>query len=235
MSSRALVLVHDPAKSRRDRIPGALIPAFARRDIDHHIFSFVCARPAPAPDISAYDLLVVMGSHESADDPRVPWLAHELAFVTKAVERGIPTIGICFGGQLLARALHGEVTRADFPERGFTVVKSDDPDLIPQGFWMQLHADSFIVPPGATELARNASGSQAFVAANALGLQFHPEITVDSFDSWVERWVESGGLPEVGDSGLDPDALRREIAQHEQDSVRACDQLVDTFCTRYMR
>lgn len=233
MATRALVLVHDPADGRRDRIPGALIPALAARDIVHDVTSFVDGRD-PAPVLGGYDLVVVMGSHEAADDDRVPWLAPELAFVTAALDRGCPVLGICFGGQLLARALHGTVTRAARPERGFTTVESDDPELVRPGPWMQLHADSFTPPPGAREIARNASGAQAFLAGKALGLQFHPEITVDSFESWIERWAATGNLPHNGAGGLDVDALRSDVARHESDSVRACDHLVGTFCSRYL-
>ncbi|MCI2420917.1 gamma-glutamyl-gamma-aminobutyrate hydrolase family protein [Saccharopolyspora sp. K220] len=123
----------------------------------------------------------MLGSHESAYDQRVPWLADELAFVTAAVGRGLPLLGICFGAQLLARSLGGTVAPSAHPERGFTTVASDDPQLIRPGRWMQLHSDTFTIPAAAAEIARNASGSQAFVAGNRLGVQFHPQITIDSF------------------------------------------------------
>ncbi|MEU6602992.1 type 1 glutamine amidotransferase [Streptomyces flaveolus] len=233
MTSRALILVNDPAEKRRDRVPGALLPALARRDIDPHIVSLV-GEPHTALDLAAYDLLVVMGSHESVNDPRVPWLAEELRLAATAVERGMPSIGSCFGGQLLARVRNGRVARSRYPERGLTAVASDDSDLVPEGPWMQLHSDIFTMGPGAIEVARNASGPQAFVAGNVLGVQFHPETTVDSFDSWVERWAATGSLPDGGDGGPDVDALRREIAEHEQHTIRACDRLVDTFCARHL-
>lgn len=233
MTTRALVLVHDPAESRRHRIPGALIPAFAARGIEHDVASFVGGHEA-APDLDAYDLLVMTGSRESAYDRHIPWIAEELAFVTSAVERGLPVLGICFGGQVLARSLGGTVAPSARPERGFTEIESDDPGLIRSGPWMQLHADSFTPPASATEIARNASGSQAFVAGNALGVQFHPEITVDGFESWVERWAAAGELPGSDEGGLDVDALRREIARRERRSIRACDQLVGTFCARHL-
>jgi hypothetical protein len=158
MATRALVLVHDPAEDRRDRVPGALIPALAVRDIKHDVASFVAVHK-PEPDLDPYDLILVMGSHESAYDHRVPWLARELAFVTSAVDRGRPVLGICFGGQL----------------------------------------------------------------------QFHPEITLDSFESWTERWTARGETP---GTNLDIDALRREVARNEPPSVRMCDRLVGTFCAR---
>ncbi|MFJ1878940.1 type 1 glutamine amidotransferase [Streptomyces chartreusis] len=234
MVTRALVLVHDPAHGRRNRILGALMPSFTKHDIDHDVVSFVNDSEI-APELGAYDLLVVLGSHESVYDPDVPWLADELVFVTEAIKQGMPSIGICFGGQLFAQALHGTIMRSSKPEVGFTEVESHDPELIPNGPWMQMHADSFIVPPKATELARNASGSQAFIIDNTLALQFHPEITADSFESWVERWASDGEPTVFGGGRLDIDALRRDIASHEESSVKSCGQLIETFCARYLK
>lgn len=233
MTTRALVLVHDPAESRRARIPGALVPAMAARDITHDVASFVDGRE-PRAGLDRYDLLIVMGSQESAYDDRVPWLAAELALVTSAVQRGVPILGICFGGQLVSRALNGTVTRSAHPEQGFTTIETDDPDLVRPGTWMELHQDCFTPPPTATEIARNASGSQAFVDGKVLGVQFHPEITVDSFDSWAERWAAGSGVPGGADDPLDVDAMRSEVARNEHHSVQACDQLLGTFCARHV-
>jgi GMP synthase (glutamine-hydrolysing) len=171
-----------------------------------------------------------MGSKESAYDDAVPWLTRELAFVGSAVQRGLPVLGICFGGQLLARHLGGSVRSAVRGERGFIAVDSDDPELVPCGPWMQFHSDSFI-PPAGTEIARNAAGSQAFVSGKVLGLQFHPEATVDSLGSWFERWSAEGESPS-GVSGADINRLRSAAARHEHDSVLQCDRLIGAFCAR---
>lgn len=229
MADRALILVHDPAADRRERIPGALIPALSARDVKHDVMSFVTGSE-PEPDPGAYDLLIIMGSKESAYDDAVPWLAPETAFVRCAVQRGLPVLGICFGAQLLARHLGGSVRSAIRPEYGFTVIDSDDPELVPGGPWMQFHSDSF-VPPAGTEIARNAAGSQAFVTGRVLGVQFHPEITVDSFDSWVERWAADGDTP-PGASQSDIRALRSAVATHEHESVLRCDRLLGAFYPR---
>lgn len=230
---RALILVHDPAEDRRSRIPGALLPALTCRGVPYDIHSFVDRDlPEPQPDLTRYTMLIVMGSHESAHDDDVPWLPSEFDFVTAALARRIPVLGICFGSQLLARALGGSVSSSSHPERGFTSITSDDTDLVPAGPWMQLHQDVFTVPPTAQEIARNDNAAQAFTDGISLGVQFHPEVTVDSFESWVERWVSSGAIERLRSEGLDIDSLRSEIARHERDSVDACDQLLGAF---YMR
>ncbi|MGH3170689.1 MAG: type 1 glutamine amidotransferase [Trebonia sp.] len=229
MPDRALVLVHDPAADRRERIPGALIPALSARDIKHDVMSFVAGNE-PEPELDAYDLLVVMGSKESAYDDAVPWLGPEIAFVGAAVERGLPVLGICFGAQLLARHLGGTARPAVRAEFGFTAVGSDDPELVPRGPWMQFHSDSF-VPPAGTEIARNAAGSQAFASGKTLGVQFHPEVTADSFDAWLERWAAGGETPtRAPAAGVA--ALRSAVARHERDGVLLCDRLVGAFWAR---
>jgi GMP synthase-like glutamine amidotransferase len=231
MATRALVLVHDPAPSRRERVPGALIPALSTRDIKHDVMSFV-GGGEKEPDLGAYDLLIVMGSKEAAYDDTVPWIAPELAFTGAAVQRGLPVLGICFGGQLLARHLGGTVRPAVHAEFGFTAVETDDPERVPRGPWMQFHSDAFVPPPG-TEIAHNAAGSQAFASGKVLGLQFHPEITGDSFDSWLERWSLHGETP-AGIAGVDIDDLRSAVALHERESTLRCDRLVGAFCALHL-
>jgi GMP synthase-like glutamine amidotransferase len=227
MAGRALVLVHDPAPARRERIPGALIPALSTRDIKHDVVSLVREQEAE-PDLRDYDLLVVLGSKEAAYDDTLPWLARELAFVGSAVDRGLPVLGICFGAQLLARHLGGTVGPAARGEFGFTAVETSAPELVPPGPWLQFHGDAFVPPPG-TEIARNDAGSQAFLAGKVLGVQFHPEITVDSFDSWLERWAAEGNPPGAGAL-----AVRAAVARHERSSSLLCDRLVGAFCARVL-
>jgi GMP synthase (glutamine-hydrolysing) len=225
MTIRALVLSHDPDEHRRERAPGALLPALSTRDIKYDVASLVVGEE---PDPADFDMLVVLGSSNSAYDDTVPWLAAEMALVGAAVERGLPTLGICFGGQLLARVLGGSVGPAALGEHGYTSVDTTDPDLVPRGPWMQFHSDAFIPPPG-TEIARNESGCQAFTDGKVLGLQFHPETTVDSFDSWTRRWAADGVVP---GAGLDIAGLRAEIARHERHTTILCDRLVGAFCAR---
>lgn len=226
MPGRALVLVHDPAPDRRDRIPGALLPAFSSRDIEHDVACFTTGQDR-VPDSVEYGLLVIMGSEASAYDDRVDWLLPEREFVASALSRGLPALGICFGGQLLARVLGGTVARAPRGEFGYSTVTTNDSELVPSGPWLQFHADAF-VPPEGTELAQNTIGSQAFLAGCALGVQFHPETTSDSFAAWEERWRAVGKRQRV-----DLDAIRSQVARNEEATIRQCDQLVGTFISRY--
>ena len=97
-------------------------------------------------------------------------------------------LGLCFGGQLLARVLGGEVFRATWPRSAGCPCGRNDPALVPEGPWFQWHFDTFTLPPGATLVAETDVGPQAFVGGRSLGLQFHPEVTPEIMDDWVRAY-----------------------------------------------
>ncbi len=111
--------------------------------------------------IAAFDRVVTLGSGRAADDDTVPWQPVEQAALRAATEAGVPVLGICFGGQSLARALGGGVRRAARPEIGWGSIGALDGGL-DDGPWMQWHEDEILPPEDAVILARNASGVQAF-------------------------------------------------------------------------
>ncbi len=182
------------------------------------------------PDLSTYDLIVPMGAPWGAwDDACIGnWLLPEVAWVQDAVRRDIPVFGICFGGQLLARALGGEVAKAPKAEIGWTPIHTDDPALVPPGPWFQFHYDRWTLPEGATEIARNSVASQAFTHGRNLGVQFHPELTA----STLEGWLREGGTPEVLADNQDPDALLAHTRAEEPAALLRTNALVDAFLAR---
>jgi GMP synthase-like glutamine amidotransferase len=157
---------------------------------------------ALSPSPRDHDLIVSLGSEASAYDDAVPWLAGELELLAAAAAAGVPVLGICFGSQLLARALGARVTRAERPEIGWLEVRSHAPELVPPGPWFQWHFDSFELPPGATLLAGNESGPQAFVRERCVGLQFHPEVDAEIVAGWV-----AAGRRELRRHGFDGEQL----------------------------
>jgi GMP synthase-like glutamine amidotransferase len=118
----------------------------------------------------------------------------------------VPTLGICFGGQLLAAAVGGRVERAPIAEIGWLSVAADtsaEPGLIDAGPWLSWHFDRFTVPAHVPVVARTALANQAFVTGRTLGLQFHPEVT----DAVLEAWLRSDDAARLMESGVDPQAL----------------------------
>lgn len=223
---RAAVVFHERDHDLGVRNVGSFAPVLRERDIETTTFTFEA--DAAAPPVTEFDMVVLMGSPDAAYDDSLPWLAGEIEFVEAAVAQQVPILGVCFGGQLLARVLGGTVSRAATSENGFFVVDTLDPALVPEGPWLESHDDTFTLPPGARPVACTAAALQAFVSGPHLGVQFHPEITADVFDSWVQGWEARGVRAEV-EAGMDVAAMRAEIVLREDASRRACGDLVDAF------
>lgn len=140
--------------------------------------------PAPAPDEFAF--VASLGSADSPNDAK-PEVTEELKLLERAIEADVPVLGLCFGGQALAVVLGGSIEPADRPELGWHRVNTLDPDQVPAGPWLSWHYDRFTVPDGATELASNEVGSQAFRFGRHLGVQFHPESRIEHVEVWAQK------------------------------------------------
>ena len=171
-----------------------------------------------------YDLIVSLGSEFAAFDDTKPFVVREVDLLRDAVGDDVPVLGLCFGGQILARALGGDGFRVEQGEIGWLPVRSSDPELVPEGPWFQWHFDSFTVPQGATVVADTDVGPQAFVAGRSLGLQFHPEVTTQIMDDWVRVYRH-----ELDGDGVDPDALLEETNRIAQESRARAMQLFERF------
>jgi GMP synthase-like glutamine amidotransferase len=143
-----------------------------------------------------------------------------------AIEAGVPILGLCFGGQMLARVLGSRLFRSEQAEIGWLPVRTHDPELVSTGPWFQWHFDSFTPPPGAKLIAETDAAPQAFVAGRSLGLQFHPEVTPEIMDDWVRAYPH-----ELEGEGVDPQGLldetRRRAAQARQTTWRLLDSFRD--------
>ena len=125
---------------------------------------------------------------------------------------------------MLSAALGGTVSRAPVPEFGWQTIETDEPDRLAAGPWFQWHYDRFTVPTGATEIARNANGPQAFRTERGLGLQFHPEVDSALLDEWI-----GFGEGELRANGVDPDELVAETSRLQDSAVGRTQRLVDWF------
>ncbi|MBA4246898.1 MAG: aminotransferase [Microbacterium sp.] len=203
-------------------------------EIDTHLVVPESAFSAPNitsdfPDARNYDVLVPLGAPWGAwDDACIGnWLVPEIAWLRDAVERGMPVLGICFGGQLLARALGGTVAPAPRAEIGWTSVWSDRPTLVGEGPWFQFHYDRWTVPAGAVEIARTPAASQAFVVGRSLAVQFHPELD----PAGLQGWMDWGGASKVEENGDDPAIMLEQTRAFEAAARERTFALVDAFLT----
>jgi GMP synthase-like glutamine amidotransferase len=163
-------------------------------------------------------------------DPEVleAWLSRQSGCV-EITDEGVPILGICFGGQLMARALGGSVARAPKAEVGWYEIESNDTTLIPTGPWFEYHWDRWTTPKGATEIAKTDGANQAFVMGRTLGLQFHPEVDPEVLEAWLSR---ESGCVEIRGEGVDLDQLRKETLEQEPGSNKRAAELIDAFLRR---
>jgi GMP synthase (glutamine-hydrolysing) len=150
----------------------------------------------------AYDAVLAFGGSMHPDeDDRHRWLATEEAFLRAVLAEDVPVLGVCLGGQMLARAAGAQVARASAPEIGWHEVELTpagraDPVLgvLPPRFQaFQWHHFAFGVPAGGAELAASDVCTQVFRLGRAWALQFHAEVTRATIHDWVA--AEPGELP----------------------------------------
>jgi len=179
------------------------------------------------PNFDDFDLIVPLGAPWGAWDNECigNWLEPELDLVKKAVSSGKPVLGICFGGQLIARAMGGTVGRAPQFEIGWTNIWSDRPELVSNGPWFQFHYDRFTVPPGAIEIARNPAAPQAFTINKTLGVQFHPELE----SAGLKGWLDWGGTAKVREAGLNPEVMLAQTVAEDSAAEKRTYALIDAF------
>ena len=150
-----------------------------------------------------------------------------------AHQAGIPLFGVCFGAQILAFALGGEVSRAHHTEIGWFSVDWE-PDFsqktsdFAEKEWFQWHYDMFVPPNDAQILAHSSAGVQAFQSGRSFGVQFHPEVTPAVVERWSRVGTEAGPV-ELQQAGIDPQRLLEETARRADNYASQCELLLGFF------
>ncbi len=188
--------------------------------------------PLPRP-LADYDAVISFGGGMQADeDERHPWIRTALDVLQQSVEREVPTLGVCLGGQLLARAAGGTVDPAPRAEAGFDEVELTDagqqdplfaglPRTLPVYQW---HSYSFGLPPDGVALASSPVCLQAFrVGRRAWGLQWHPEVTGETALMWAQLAIPAvDGVPVDLDLAQHAVAVAERMQQANQDGRELC-------------
>jgi GMP synthase (glutamine-hydrolysing) len=172
----------------------------------------------PLPDPGRWAGVVSLGGFMGAyEEDAHPWLAGEKQLLAAAVADGIPVLGICLGCQILADALGGRAYLAPAVEAGLLRLRltgrgAADPVLGRLGGAVPVwHRDTWDLPPGGELLAESDRYPHAFRYGPAVGIQAHPEATVDI----VAGWMAAGGVDELRSTGVDPDGFLEAIAANE--------------------
>lgn len=180
-------------------------PGYFATFLDAHgiPWQLVCidAGTPPPASLAGFSGLCFMGGPMSVNDD-LPWIPPVLALIRNAVDTGIPVIGHCLGGQLIARALGGTVTRNPVKELGWGDVTTTDPaatawlgdlDAFTAFHW---HGETFSIPPGATRILKSAHcDNQAFAMGPHLGMQCHVEMTEAMIRLWCRVWGDEQADP----------------------------------------
>ncbi|XSG83053.1 MAG: glutamine amidotransferase [Methyloligella sp. ZOD6] len=166
------------------------------------------------------DLLLILGGSISAyQHDEFPFLKREIAVIKRAMDRGVPTFGICLGAQLMSLGLGAKVYANRECEIGWAPIALTEEGKESAlavlgangGQVLHWHKDVFDLPEGTTRLASTElTPNQAFSKGRRiLGVQFHPELQVNN----LERWLIATSQALRG-AGIRPQSLRDQARTH---------------------
>ncbi|MEU1625408.1 type 1 glutamine amidotransferase [Streptomyces sp. NPDC020096] len=193
-ASTVLILQHVEVEK-----PGLILEALHGCDVEvRNLLATADPSANGLPPMSDVAGLVVMGGSMNVDDTAgYPALKLELDLLAEALRAEVPTLGICLGAQLLARArgltVHSSAGNAQGWELGWAPLRDVDQrdpvvgPLADAPGVLHWHRDRIVPEAGTHPLAGTESTPcQAFRAGPvAWGLQFHLEITAGLLDAWL--------------------------------------------------
>lgn len=187
-------------------------------------------------DPQLFSGLVFMGGPMSVNDD-LPWIAPVLELIRAGVAADVPALGHCLGGQLMAKALGGVVTRNAIKEIGWGEVhvqghaeaESWFHHVRPSFLSFHWHGETFSLPPGSQRVLSNAHcENQAFAIGKHLAMQCHIEMTRETVDSWCAtgaREIERSTSPAV----QVVDAIKFDLERRLADLHRAADGVYECW------
>jgi GMP synthase (glutamine-hydrolysing) len=191
---------------------------------------------APLPDLAAVSAYVLTGSSANVPD-RLPWMLRTEEHLRAAAAHGTPMLGLCFGHQILAQALGGEVVKNPRGREIGTVTVHRTAgaadawlDGAPASFPANAsHIDTVArLPPGARRLGTTSLDENAIFAVGAAirGVQFHPE-----FDADITAGYVAARTAAIASEGLDAAAIARHVRETPESRALVAG-FIRTFVTR---
>ena len=211
--------------------PGYFASFLDRHSIPWKLVKLDEGVPVPL-DLESYAGFVFMGGPMSVND-NLPWVTPLEALIRNAIEKGRPCLGHCLGGQLMCKALGGDVTRNTVKEIGWIPIRAVDSPIAQA--WLgadaadfttfQWHGETFSIPAGAEcILTGDACANQAFVIGNSLAMQCHTEMTPAMIEDWCEDWAAENADPALA-SIQSPEAMMAATPDKMPELNRLADRL----------
>jgi GMP synthase-like glutamine amidotransferase len=198
---KALIIQHE-----KDTPPGSTLDWLKLKKIPFEIVFPSEGLPPVLQD--NFDFLIICGGSMNVDEEDLhPWLREEKKLISDFIKANKKIVGLCLGGQLLAEALGGKVQKCPFMEIGWQLVQMENNQSL---IVFQWHSYHFTLPPQARLLAFNrVCDCQGFIhhGENILGLQFHPETTLE----WALECASDPKLPEKSPFIQSSDEIKRDV------------------------
>jgi GMP synthase-like glutamine amidotransferase len=219
--------------------PGYFATYLERRGIPWCVVKVDEGEPVP-DDPRAFSGMAFMGGPMSVNDD-LPWISPALALIRGAVAANVPVVGHCLGGQLMAKAMGGVVTRNPVKEIGWGRVDVLGNPAAEHWFGVSLnsfesfhwHGETFSIPPDATRLASSPHcENQVFALGPHLGMQCHVEMTPELIRSWCQDWEKEVQALAARVSSVQSPA---EMARGIESRVHALNAVADRLYDRWTR
>lgn len=182
------------------------------------------------------ELVIILGGPIAAyQEQDYPFLLDELRLLERRLSADLPTLGICLGAQLIARALGARVYSGSHKEIGWSSIELSQAGMrsplahlaADRTALLHWHGDTFDLPADSIRLASSSKyKNQAFSwGKGCLALQFHPEVTARG----LERWLIGHACELSATPGVSIAQLRRDTTYHIQRSEAQAGQFWRTW------
>lgn len=217
--------------------PGYFAIFLEQQGIPWHLIAIDEGESIPLT-VDGFSGLCFMGGPMSVNDP-LPWIAPVCALIRDAVAKDVPVIGHCLGGQLMSKALGGQISKNPVKEIGWGETCGEDGQLAQD--WLgrfagkaamafHWHGETFSLPPGATRLVGNAHcANQMFVLGPNLGMQCHVEMTPEMIATWCEQWADEAAAVADLPSVQNPEQMLGEIEANLANMRQLSEQLYSVW------
>lgn len=214
--------------------PGYFATFLDSRRIPWRLVKVDEGEPVPSSP-NEFSGLAFMGGPMSVNDD-LPWIRDVLGLINSAADADIPVLGHCLGGQLMAKALGGKVTRNGVKEIGWgTVVVADSAAArewfgsIREFSGFHWHGETFSIPQNAARIAESRyCANQAFALGPHLGMQCHVEMTSELIRTWCQEW-EKERTPRAAPSVQIPAQMYERLDERVRSLNRVADGLYERW------